>query len=120
MVIWEQGEHLEETKAGEYNYPGTYVAGLYNRLTSKVGDRDIENEDFVNIPNWLPIQFKIGNEDWIDINKTEILDIERNLDFRTGVLYRKLQLKIIQVEKYIIKSEADCQYGKSSFGRYGI
>ena len=46
---------FEETKAGEFNYPGTYIAGLYNRLISKVGDRDIENEDFVNIPNWLPV-----------------------------------------------------------------
>ncbi len=83
---------FEETKAGEFNYPGTYIAGLYNRLISKAGDRKVENEDFVNAPNWLPIQFKIGSDEWIDINKTEILNIERKLDFRTGVLYRSIQI----------------------------
>jgi trehalose/maltose hydrolase-like predicted phosphorylase len=50
---------LEESRANKVNYPGTYVSGLFNRLVSKVGDRDIENEDFVNITNWLPLSFRI-------------------------------------------------------------
>ena len=96
---------FEETKAGESNYPGTYIAGLYNRLVSKVGDREVENEDFVNIPNWLPIQFKIGNDNWIEINETEILNIERILDFRTGVLYRSIHIKDKSGREVLIKSE---------------
>jgi beta-phosphoglucomutase family hydrolase len=84
---------LEECLGGEINYPGTYIAGLYNRLISKVGDRDIENEDFVNAPNWLPIRFKIGDGDWIKINKVEILDIERKLDFATGLLSKKIIIR---------------------------
>ncbi|MBT7323992.1 MAG: HAD-IA family hydrolase [Anaerolineae bacterium] len=55
---------LEETFANEHNYPGTYIAGLYNRLDSEVGGRTISNEDFVNAPNWLPITFKVGDGDW--------------------------------------------------------
>ncbi|MCF8379136.1 MAG: beta-phosphoglucomutase family hydrolase [Bacteroidales bacterium] len=81
---------LEEIAAGEYNYPGTYIAGLYNRLISKVGDRDVENEDFVNAPNWLPVQIKIENGEWLDLNKSEILSYHRKLDFRTGKLHKNI------------------------------
>jgi alpha,alpha-trehalase len=33
------------------NYPGTYVAGLYNRLRTPIAGRTLENEDLVNAPN---------------------------------------------------------------------
>ena len=49
------------------HYPGTYLAGGYNRLkTEKVG-RIIENEDLVNMPNWLPLNFRFENSDWFDL-----------------------------------------------------
>jgi trehalose/maltose hydrolase-like predicted phosphorylase len=44
-----------EAAADAVHYPGTYVAGCYNRLTSQVADREVENEDLVNVPNWLPL-----------------------------------------------------------------
>ena len=69
------------------------MAGLYNRLTSKVGDREVENEDFVNFSNWLPVHFKIGNDNWIDINKVEILKINRSLYFKTGLLLKNMTIK---------------------------
>ncbi|MEA1875814.1 MAG: glycosyl hydrolase family 65 protein [Bacteroidota bacterium] len=84
---------MEETTAGEFNYAGTYVAGLYNRLTSKVADRDIENEDFVNCPNWLSFKFRINDDSWIDIGPSTIQSIKRILDFRTGVLLREMILR---------------------------
>ncbi|MFW6318430.1 MAG: hypothetical protein ACOC06_08195, partial [Halorubrum sp.] len=49
---------FEEASAGGPHYPGTYVAGSYNRLESEVSGRVIENEDLVNIPNWLPLSMK--------------------------------------------------------------
>lgn len=84
---------MEETKANAVNYPGTYIAGLYNRLSTKISGKDIENEDFVNCPNWLPITFSIDNEPWVDINSTEILQITRELDFSNGLLSKSLILK---------------------------
>ena len=84
---------LEECLGGKINYPGTYIAGLYNRLVSRVGDRDVENEDFVNAPNWLPIRFKIDDSEWIKINRVEILDIERKLDFASGLLSKKITVR---------------------------
>ncbi len=84
---------FEEVKACETNYPGTYIAGLYNRLISKVADRDIENEDFVNTPDWTYINFRINQGDWFDINDCEILSINRSLSFSNGLLRRELVVK---------------------------
>ena len=80
---------MEEIPANlDENYPGTYITGLYNSLKSKVGDRTVTNEDFVNSPNWLPLTFKIGSGDWFNPRETEILEFHRNLDFKTGCLNR--------------------------------
>ncbi len=96
---------LEECLGGEINYPGTYVAGVYNRLTSKIGDRDIDNEDFVNCPNWIPIRFKFEDEPWVKINHIEIIDFERKLDFKTGLLYRKIHIKDDKGRKTLLESK---------------
>ena len=84
---------MDESDANKINYPGTYIAGLYNRLSTPVAGRDVWNEDFVNIPNWLPVTFSINDGKWFDINDTEILSIERNLDFKTGLLSRALKVR---------------------------
>ncbi|NTW26097.1 MAG: HAD-IA family hydrolase, partial [Lentimicrobium sp.] len=84
---------MEETDSNQVNSPGTYIAGLYNRLSSKVGDRLVENEDFVNAPNWLPINFRIDDGEWFDFNKAEFVDFNKHLDFRTGVFSRRIVVK---------------------------
>jgi trehalose/maltose hydrolase-like predicted phosphorylase len=84
---------LEEVKANGVNYPGTYIAGVYNRLESEVAGRTIINEDFVNCPNWLPITFKLADRGWFDPNSTEVLSFSRRLDFRTGVLQRTMLVR---------------------------
>lgn len=96
---------FEEVSANPVNYPGTYVAGLYNRLVSKVGDRDVENEDFVNNPNWLQITYKIDDAEWFDPNTAEILDCYRNLDFRTGILQRVITVRDAHGKETLIQSQ---------------
>jgi HAD superfamily hydrolase (TIGR01509 family) len=96
---------MEETQANPVNYPGTYMAGLYNRLVTKVADRDVENEDFVNIPNWLPVTFRIDDEDWFDVNNTNLLSIRRKMNFRDGVLSREMILEDKQGRRTEIVSE---------------
>jgi beta-phosphoglucomutase family hydrolase len=95
---------LEESDANDTNYPGTYIAGVYNRLESKVAGRTIVNEDFVNCPNWLPITFKIGNDEWLDVNEVEIISFTRRLDFRNGVLYRRMVVKDAARRETLIES----------------
>lgn len=80
----------EEASAGEHHYPATYMAGLYNRLESNVGDRTITNEDFVNAINWLPLTFRIDDGDWFRPGSMEIVSIRRRLHLNKGFLCRKM------------------------------
>lgn len=48
----------EEATTGACHYPGTYLAGGYNRLESQIAQRIIENEDLINWPNWLCLRFR--------------------------------------------------------------
>ena len=95
---------LEESQANGINYPGTYLAGLYNRLESEVAGRKIVNEDLVNCPNWLPLNFKTEGIDWLDLNEIEIIDFYRRLDFRNGTLYRKVVVKDRSGNRTLIQS----------------
>ena len=96
---------MEETYAGDKNYPGTYIAGLYNRLTTKISDKDIENEDFVVAPNWLSITFKIDDEPWFNPNAHKIEQISRILNFRNGLLTRKMIVTDDEGHKTLIESQ---------------
>ena len=79
---------------GKYwNYPGTYLAGGYNRMQSKVQDKIIENEDLVNWPNWLYLTFRIEDDNWFDIDATEIISYETHLHLKEAILERKLSFR---------------------------
>src|SRR5690606_34170079 len=62
-----------EARAGEVHYPGTYVAGCYDRRVSCVAGVAVENEDLVNLPNWLPVNFRAEDGDWFDPEHGDIL-----------------------------------------------
>lgn len=82
-----------ESSADDVHYPGTYLAGCYNRLTSVVAGREVENEDLVNAPNWLPLTFRTPDEDWLTLDRSEILDHVLRLDMRRGVLTRRTRFR---------------------------
>ena len=42
-----------EHAADQVHYPGTYAAGVFNRLSDQVDGETIVNESLVNLPNWL-------------------------------------------------------------------
>ena len=84
---------LPEAQADEVNYPGTYVAGLYNRARTEIAGRVVENEDLVNVPNWLPLQFRLAGGDWFDMQTAEVLEHRLELDLRQGTLTRRLRFK---------------------------
>lgn len=96
---------MEEMNANPVNYPGTYMAGLYNRLTTNVAGRDVENEDFVNIPNWLPVSFRINKGEWFDVNGTRIIKINRTLNFKNGLLTKLLIVEDVFGQQTEIISE---------------
>ncbi len=80
-----------ESSAGEVHYPGTYIAGVYNRLESEVAGRTIENESIVNVPNWLPLTFRIEDGDWFDLSSVEIHRYRQELDMGRGLLVRTVE-----------------------------
>jgi alpha,alpha-trehalase len=82
-----------ESQDDGVHYPGTYLAGGYNRLKTDIAGRTIENEDLVNLPNWLPLSFRPDGGDWLDLDRVEILDFRQQLHLRIGVLRRKIRFR---------------------------
>ena len=82
---------LPEAEADEVHYPGTYVAGLYNRARIEIAGRTVENEDLVNVPNWLPLRFRVAGGPWFDVEAAEVLEHRLELDLRQGTLTRVLR-----------------------------
>ncbi len=80
-----------ETLATRVHYPGTYVAGVYNSLATEVAGRKIVNEDFVNCPNWLLLNYRIGDGPWFNRMRVKLLSWKVELDMRHGVLLRRIR-----------------------------
>ena len=64
-----------QSSADRVHYPGTYLAGGFNRLVSDVAGRSIENEDLVNLPNWLPLTFSVDNGPEFDVDGADLLAV---------------------------------------------
>ncbi|MDA3644314.1 glycoside hydrolase family 65 protein [Saccharopolyspora indica] len=82
-----------ESVADDVHYPGTYVAGCYNRLTTEISGRDSIDESLVNMPNWLLLTFRIDDGRWLDLQQVEVLDHEQELDLERGILVRRLRFR---------------------------
>ncbi|MFQ5991913.1 MAG: glycoside hydrolase family 65 protein [Nitrospiraceae bacterium] len=82
-----------EAEADGIHYPGTYLAGGYNRLKTEIAGRIVENEDLVNLPNWLRLSYRIKDDDWITIRAVDILSYRRELNLKEGVLIRRFKFR---------------------------
>jgi trehalose/maltose hydrolase-like predicted phosphorylase len=82
-----------ESSADGVHYPGTYAAGCYNRLTDTLGGVRVENESLVNLPNWLPVTFRIDDGDWFRPDDVDLLEHRQELDLRRGVLTRRVRFR---------------------------
>lgn len=75
------------------HYPGTYVAGIYNRLSDEISGRTIHNESLVNLPNWLPVTFRAEDGEWFSIDDVEILFFRQALELDRGILIREVRFR---------------------------
>lgn len=82
-----------ESRADGVHYPGTYVSGVYNRLTTQIAGQAAEDESLVNLPNWLPLTFRIEGGPWFRPDDVELLSYVQELDLRRGVLTRWLRYR---------------------------
>ncbi len=88
-----RGAYEGEGIRGNTHYPGTYIAGVYNRLGSEIHGKNIYNNDFVNCPNWLGIETRVENGTPLNPLDCEVLDYTHHLDIRNGVMLRELTLR---------------------------
>jgi alpha,alpha-trehalase len=82
-----------ESKAGQVHYPGTYAAGVYNRLDDLIGGTRTAHESLVNLPNWLPLTFRIDGGAWFDVDAVTVLSYRQTIDLRGAVLTRELRFR---------------------------
>lgn len=83
---------MSHVRADGVHYPGTYVAGVFNRLTSEVDARAREDESVVNLPNWLYTTLRVGEADWMAPGSVEVRAHRVALDLRSGILTREATL----------------------------
>ena len=77
-----------ESHADAVHYPGTYLAGVYNRLSSVVQGRTQTDEHMVNVPNWLVLDVRIADGSWWSNGGLTVVSERRELDLRRAVLTR--------------------------------
>jgi alpha,alpha-trehalase len=78
----------EEVGVERTHYPGTYVAGGYNRLESEISGHAVTNEDLVNFPDWLPITFRPVDGPWLNYKTFQMLTYRQQLHMQDGILHR--------------------------------
>jgi trehalose/maltose hydrolase-like predicted phosphorylase len=105
-----------EARADGTHYPGTYIAGCYNRLASTVDGHTVVNEDLVNTPNWLPLSFRVADGDWFVPGHADLLDYDQRLDMACGLMSRRLRFRdpdgrVTAVEQERLVSMADPHLG---------
>jgi trehalose/maltose hydrolase-like predicted phosphorylase len=86
-------------RADAVRYPGTYLAGGYNRLRTRIGDREVESEDLVNLPNWLDLGLNLAGSGWFDERNVRLLSHWLELDLHAGMLLRTMTFEDQQARR---------------------
>ncbi|MFJ2666370.1 beta-phosphoglucomutase family hydrolase [Nocardia fluminea] len=68
------------------HYPGTYLAGIYDRCTSTVGERVIETEHLVNAADWTFVAVRHGDGTVLRPGGPDSVGHHQDLNLRAGVL----------------------------------
>jgi beta-phosphoglucomutase family hydrolase len=82
-----------ESRMSEVRYPGTYLAGVYNRLLSTVQGQATEDEHMVNVPNWLVLDLRLDETGWWSRGGLKIRRERRVLDLVHATLRREVVLE---------------------------
>jgi alpha,alpha-trehalase len=106
----------EQSQADGVHYPGTYLAGGYNRLDTEVSGRVVENEDLVNVPNWLPLMVRPADGDWLGPQSGELVAYRQTLDLKRGVLHRSMTVSDKQGRRTTLTSRRLVHMGSPHLG----
>jgi trehalose/maltose hydrolase-like predicted phosphorylase len=83
-----------ECRADGVHYPGTYRAGVFNRLGDVVDGVEVTNESMVNLPNWLVLAFRVDDGPWFSPDEAELVEYRTELDLRRGLMMRHLSVQV--------------------------
>ncbi|MDO5633582.1 MAG: HAD-IA family hydrolase [Micrococcus sp.] len=87
---WGTRGSIPGTRISDVHYPGNYLAGVFNRLTSMVQGKAVDTEHMVNIQDWTPlIVTPRGGKPLLPGEET-LLDYHQEMDLRRGVLSRTM------------------------------
>jgi beta-phosphoglucomutase family hydrolase len=70
------------------HYPGTYLAGVYNRLRTHISGRVVENEHLVNAPDWTSLTLGPEGAPPYLPGSPQMISSLQQLDLRRGALTR--------------------------------
>ncbi|MEM7675914.1 MAG: hypothetical protein AAF449_07920, partial [Myxococcota bacterium] len=70
----------------EHSVPGAFYADLYDPAIAA-------RTEIANAPNWLPLGFRLGSGEPVDWDRVELLDFERRLDMRRGMLSTEARVR---------------------------
>ncbi|MFJ8017756.1 glycoside hydrolase family 65 protein [Streptomyces sp. NPDC096339] len=84
-----------ETTADAVHYPATYLAGCYDRLTSRVAGRTVSNEDLVRLPDWTALRYRCLPDGappgaWLTPDHPTLRHHRVSLDLHGGTLTRRM------------------------------
>ncbi|MCY0906403.1 beta-phosphoglucomutase family hydrolase [Arthrobacter sp. H14-L1] len=85
---WATRGAVPGSTAGAVHYPGTYLAGIYNRLSTDRHGHSLETEHLVNAPDWSFLTVRSAEGSLLRPGSEQMLSHHQDLDLRTGVLTR--------------------------------
>jgi trehalose/maltose hydrolase-like predicted phosphorylase len=77
------------SRADGRHYPGTYVAGVFDRVTDHVQGVPAEHESNVNLPNWLSTRMRIAGGRWFDLDRADHVDYRQTMRLDAPELVRE-------------------------------
>lgn len=81
------------TRADDVHYPGTYLAGVFNRVVTDLAGTSFETEHLVNAPDWAFLRVETEQGRLSPPLDAELLDYRQELDLRRGVLRRMVRVR---------------------------
>ena len=88
---WATRASIPGTYAGDVHYPGTYLAGIFNRVENCTDGSPAETEHLINAPDWTFLRVETPDGQVLHPSDDELLDYRQELDLRHGVLRRMVR-----------------------------
>ncbi|GJL70046.1 MAG: trehalose 6-phosphate phosphorylase [Nitrospirales bacterium] len=101
---WATRGAFEEATQHHGHYPGTYIAGVFDRCERIIAGETVSHETIVNWPNWLYLTFAMEDGDWFSMEQVQVNTFRQELDLQRGVLSRHIRFTDPKGRETILQS----------------